>query len=441
MQSKFRIGTDQLFKAILLLFAVTAFLNSSLCYFKWESYGLPFLSTFLGALSYMSAILLAFLLIVHARGKHSIKTKKMLPIFMALVVVAYIHLMGYRYVSSFRVTDLYLIVCVICLILLSEKNKQTLFLYMAKFFALIVLPSLAYYLLEMVGIAIPHTILQSEHAGKAARGMYYSHYPFGLILRNPLGVDRFCGVFDEAGYIGTMIALLLAAGFGKLEKRWIVILAIEGILSLSLAFYLIVLIFFMTRMFLKGGRKLVVFLLVLIMGFTIFINVDFENEMLSGIQSRIDITSFYLFEDNRTTNTFDEEYADFWREGGYPLLVGYGYGAYDENPRMTGSLSYKCLFYDYGIVGTLLYLGFFVTLAMVFGVNRKTIPFLLAFFASVFQRPYILTVYYISIFLASLAFIQSNPDFQKPLAMKRKWLKARSIGKGQLISQCAKGKV
>ena len=65
----------------------------------------------------------------------------------------------------------------------------------------------------MLGIDLPHTILESAQEGKAAIGTIYKNYGIGLIMDNrlnPYAALRPCGFFDEPGVIGTFCGLMSA---------------------------------------------------------------------------------------------------------------------------------------------------------------------------------------------------------------------------------------
>ena len=428
MRVKIKLRKEQIYKGILLFYVCSVFFSNGLCFLTWDSYNQPILAAMISAMSYASVFLLTFIAFFESHGRFAVNQKILMPLLIGASIILYMRFVGAKYTSLPQLSDLRLLLCVSVLLVLKDKYKQIAFEYMLKVFAIFVLPSLIYYLLEIVGISLPNSVLRSDHAGKVSAGMYYSHYPFGLILRNPFGLDRLCGIFDEAGFVGTISALLFAGGYGRVKKGWLFLLFIEGIMSFSLAFYLLIVVFVIARSFIKGAIRFASVMLVLLIALVLFVNIDFQNEYIASIQDRLDFSSAFLFEDNRTSSTFDEEYAAFWRKGGYPMYMGYGTGAYNENPRMYGSYSFKCLFYDYGLVGALLYFSFFVSAAFAFRLTFRKIPFLVVFLASIYQRPYVFTMQYLTLFLTAIVYLRL-PERAKPVQKKGKKQRAQRKAK------------
>lgn len=388
-------------QAILFIYALCMYFNSYF-YMMWESYGNLILTLFLKAMSYICIILPFFLLMLN-KTRLKIKVGEAIVLLMALSLELHMSLLGTTY-RSLDLNTLKTIIGLLGILLLSLKQRRKLFEYMLKIFAIFVLPSLIYYLLASIGINLPSVVLQSDHEGKRAVGTYYSKYPFGLIAHTITGVDRYCGVFDEPGVIGTLAAFFIAAGYKRCDKKWLALIFIEGLFSLSMAFYLLLVIFVIVEAFVQGAKKFAAVLLAVMCGFMFFINIEFENPQMKAIQARIDITSAFLIEDNRTGKSFDGEYDRFLEDGGANVVFGYGKSAAIHNPRMTNSSSYKRIVYEHGVLGTILYLGIFIMMALSYKFRASTLPFILVFLASFYQRPYIFNLQFITLFLAGLSY-------------------------------------
>lgn len=177
-------------------------------------------------------------------------------------------------------------------------------------------------------------------------------------------------------------------------------------MSFSLAFFVMMIILASIIAIQKSIIKFLVFLTFLVFFSAFFITVEFDNPNLKKIQNRVDFTSDILIKDNRTSNSFEKEFKAFVNRGGYSLFFGEGIGAYHANPNMTGSNSYKCLIYDYGIVGFILYMSFLVLLyVMEYRINKLAFPFFVVFMASLYQRAYVLNSLFLFLYICGLACI------------------------------------
>ena len=200
-----------------------------------------------------------------------------------------------------------------------------------------------------------------------------------------------------------------------------ILLFAEGVLSFSLAFYVFVVILVVIESFKKGMLSIVLTLLLFIILFNGFMSMNFENEQLNKLQNRFDISgdSEMIVVNNRYGDVYEEEYESFVEEGGYKYYFGEGYDASKNNEKMSGASIYTRLIYDYGIIGTTLYLFVFVAIALNYGINKRNISFLLLFFANVYQRPYILNRSYVVLFISALCFL-NTVEKEKQIVQNKK---------------------
>lgn len=227
-------------------------------------------------------------------------------------------------------------------------------------FAITLIPAIVYYFLNIAGIngIVPWGILSSSESIKVNHGSYYIHYPFAVQLitssSNVLESFRLCGIYDEAGRLGTMAGLFLVAESFKIKDSFYnIIILIAGILSFSVAFYLIVIIYFIISNFIKGKPKNAIVLTIIMVLYFAFMNIQFSNYTLLTLQSRFEITSEGLVGDNRTNSKFQTLYSEYLNDGGFRILFGFGSGAIQsiQQQRNVDGSSYKCYLYNYGIIG------------------------------------------------------------------------------------------
>lgn len=392
---------------IIFLFTISIFCNGYLFY-TWSTYS--------GVLKWVARgfqrfgfILLPCLLLMMKR-KLSMPLKKLLLFFAAVILQLHICCMGLYNKSSINITIITLFVDLFCFFLLKKEQRVQIHKYAIYIFAVVCLPSALYFILKVFGLDLPSQILYSNQAAKIRNGVYYLHFPFGLLIhQNGVFPYRLSGVFDEAGFVGSLAALFIASGYKRVDKKWIILLLFEGIVSLSMAFYLLLILFIFIYSIHEGAFKFAAIIVTLLIAFFIFMNVDFDNSYVNAIKNRIDFTSSILVKDNRTSSGFDREYASFMEGKGYSFYMGNGKDAVSNNDSMNASYSYKCLIYDYGVIGFTLYLLFFAIGAFFFGINMNTLPFLIVFFVSIYQRPYVFTTMYVIIYFSALELINNAP--------------------------------
>ena len=373
----------------------------------WDSYNNSFVSTVFKMAQHFAGILLLFYAYLSNNKKLKISRSGYVIIFLSILIFLHVNLLGSQYIFASTLLCVDVTIGVVAILSLQVQQRLRLFKIIIVVFCIITLPGLLYYILYLLGFDLNYSILQSDHPGKVSRGMYYLHKSFGLILVEPANINRYTGIFDEPGMIGTTAAILFAAGYKKIKTKWLLLLLVEGMLSFSLAFYGLIIIFFSVKILLENPIKMICAVGVLVCAITVFRNMDFESEELTAIQKRFKPNTTMSIKTNRYSTLFEKEYNAFWEKGGYPLYMGIGgLGSYAKNPVMIGANTYKCLIYDLGIVGCILFLSFF---ASIFIIKKKVlidfIPFLSVYFISLYQRAYVYKFSTVAIFILAITMI------------------------------------
>lgn len=219
---------------------------------------------------------------------------------------------------------------------------------------------------------------QRENAGFT----YYYYRWFIFAIFNELTFYRLCGVFNEPGALGTLCALLFICTHKKstfLEK---VILLVTGVLTFSLAFFILVFMYVAIKVCLKNPRN-IIFVGVFIMLFLSIPNIDFHNELLNRTAARFRITDTGLAGNNRTTAAFDYEFKEFIKSSDVWIGRGNGYNV------GSGNASWKSYYLmPYGIIGTVGMFGLWLVAALYrCDKSKEELIYILLFFASLYQRP------------------------------------------------------
>ena len=213
-------------------------------------------------------------------------------------------------------------------------------------------------------------------------GYYYLKVGIWGIVSNDMTLSyRLCGIFNEAGGLGTICALLFAGTFKFTRPFEKTLLLATIVFSFSFAGYLILFIFFGIYLVKKDIRN-ILWLVLLVVFFLSIPNIDWHNDALNILAQRFSLVNGGLSGDNRTTNLFDSRFNEMLHSS--KIWLGYGAG-YSLAP---GVLSYKMLIVEFGIVGALALFGSWIF--AILKAAKKDLDCLLfgvIYILSLYQRP------------------------------------------------------
>ncbi len=229
-------------------------------------------------------------------------------------------------------------------------------------------------------------------------------------------MERFTSVFTEPGVVGTTSAFMLASSnmdFKK-DKRNIV-LFISGFLSQSVAFIVLVVMYYIVQGLAKRSFKSLGTIVLIVMIYVVFMNTNFHNESVSALQQRLVFTEEGLAGDNRIKEYAQLEYEDFLH--GDLITVLFGYGNAYENPTTNlnfwqGSATYKRQVFQFGIIGFGIYLLWIIFIPFSCfktddkDTNVKIYIYILVFIASMYQRPQITTLFFLYFLIAGCVYVK-----------------------------------
>lgn len=392
-----KISLNEVFSFII---AVNAFVFLR-PYFVWETFlggSLTWLRNFAPLLSYI----LIFAYFIFKCIERSLNKRKMMFSSLFFVIDFILILSGGGFGLSFGNICFHFFVVIF--ILYDDVLLKKVFFYFSWIFALSLVPGIIMYIIKIVGLDFPHDTLSSWEEIKVYNQSWYDHYFLCVFRMEKWGRKLLYlnGMFDEQGLIGTFCALFLIADRLELKKNIRnCILFIGGILSMSLAFYLLIFIYYILNSKISINKKIIIFISMFIAFITanIFFRdslfySEFVSRFLGNPGSRYD-SAFDLFYDS--TMTFNS------------ITTWFGHGK-DSFGLLNSSLgtnlmnvsSYKILIYDYGYIGFTLIIIFFVYGSYLYTRNFKDCLFSLMFTISIYQRPYVLTFAYMVLFITGL---------------------------------------
>lgn len=224
-------------------------------------------------------------------------------------------------------------------------------------------------------------------------GHFYANFYFSYIYGSSTSF-RLCGLFNEPGYFGTILALYLVSGGLNLKNKGDLIMLITGIFTFSLAFFFIIISYY----FLRSWRSFNFWVSIAVISLSLIClsNFSFENASISGFSKRLSVESIKEGKLSRTESDFDKSYSKFQNSVDYLFGIKLGSVA-SNNFHVT---SYKIFIINYGIIGFVILYGTFLFVAVRYTHNTKSkLCFLIAFFLSVIQRPNVFNLpYFVCVF-------------------------------------------
>lgn len=424
---KLKVRKPNLIDEILVILAVLYAFYSLEPYFTWKTYNGGVFGYFLRSIPYRSVFGILFVLFFLIKTKGKIKADRSNTFLAVGVLICAILLVGFsggiENTHVFSLTWIPYFV-VICYLLLSNDQKIKAYnIYFLLFSITLVLP-IIYYMLLRMGINIPYSILEPQEAIKVIRGFYYKNY--FLAVQRTHNYDLFaefkmCGIYDESGRLGTLAALFLVSERLKIKDKWQNILClIAGILSFSLAFYIIIIIYYCGMCIFNRKFKNIILIATIMMIYFMFLNVQFDDGVIKNFQSRISITETGLAGDNRTNEQFDSLMNDFNENSDiYTLVFGRGDGAIAEvqsSNNIDGS-SYKCFIYNYGYLGfssIIVWLILFAVLKIKQLKSKESKAqawsIVLAYILNIYQRPTSFYLGYMLILIGAIEIIVNKEN-------------------------------
>lgn len=300
--------------------------------------------------------------------------------------------------------------------------------FLTVFAVSLILPIL-YWVLFRIGKTIPYTWLDSYEEIKIIRGHYYKLYPLAsqrVSIYDPLVEIKLSGIFDESGRVGTLCGLFLASERFRLKGKWRnIVMMIAGFLSFSLAFFIIGIIYYICKCVELNKIKNISIVVLIIVIYIGFINIDFSDPTLSTLQNRIIITESGLVGDNRTNDAFDALMDDFNRSDLYTRLFGAGDGAIGEiqaSRNIDGS-SYKCMIYNFGYVGYGLSIIWLVMYGIIQMKQKRSdrvqmFSLLVLYLANMYQRPSVFYMGYLLIMFGGM--VKAYPEYMAELKVSKR---------------------
>ena len=355
MREKYTV-IDKLAIALIVLFSFY-YLDP---FFTWTTFAGGRFRNLLGVVPFRTlfglGVIIVWICFYAKRGIRKTDMKmSILALFVALFTVVFAG--GINNNKTFSLAWMSYFVVGVYLLYPKKIQRRAYSMFVSIFAVTLILPIL-WYVLTHLGIHIPYSVLESAEEIKVIRGKFYKLYPLAVQISSRLDPAfqelHLCGIYDEAGRVGTVAGLILVSEKFKLRGNWKnVVILLGGILAFSLAFYAITVIYFIISCFEKRNYKKFGIVLCGVLAYFLFMNVQFNDPNITKFQERFEFTSEGLSGNNRTNDEFDGLMDEFYRSSIYDVLFGKGPEAITkiQNKRNIDGSSYKGLIFNYGIVG------------------------------------------------------------------------------------------
>lgn len=205
---------------------------------------------------------------------------------------------------------------------------------------------------------------------------------------------RFQSVAEEPGGVGTLCSFLLFATYGCKKYRFhYIVFWVAGLLSFSLAFYIMAFIHVVSSFISKRNFRSIIIIVALVSLLFYFFQDFFEMAILDRVSGK----SFDEI-DNRTAANFQRAYDRAWNDG--TIWLGYGTDT-SSIEKDGGTAGAKKMIFQYGVFRTIAIVIAYIYcyLKTIPKMNRKSkliaLSFLLVFWINFYQRHYILSFVYV----------------------------------------------
>ena len=282
---------------------------------------------------------------------------------------------------------------------LDNAEKKKLYLMFKNFLYIISIIGVVIYVCSVIGISLPHKTVPYY----GSHSMFTTYQNYGLAYLCVKGdVCRLCGLFNEPGYFGTMLALVLCIERLNMRKKENIVFFIAGFFTFSVAFFLIV-ILYAVLVNIHNYKYFVLILFFVLFYLFVLPNIQFSNTSLNRLVERLTFQDGQLAGDNRSNYITDFFYYSVLQS---PKKIIWGYGSGFASFLHTGALSYKNYIINFGLVGfALIYIPLLIEALRKARLKRECVIFVICFFSSIYQRPNIYTLPYFVVLFGGIAYL------------------------------------
>lgn len=266
--------------------------------------------------------------------------------------------------------------------------------------------AIVYLLVVVLGIDLPHRIIPPLNPVKDHT---YLAYPF-LVVPNGLEMFKFFGCCDEPGVIGTLCAVILLMRKFDFKQRENILVLIFGLISFSLFFYMICLIY--AVLFAPTNFKIPILGVFLIL----FLFISEETLLYELIFARMQFEDGQMVGNNRDMGLDQYWYENFKHSDDY----WWGLGPGTKQLYNPGGASYKDRIIEYGAIFFFAYVASFIVYAIhkLKSSYKNILIYVLIICSVMFQRPFITNITYILMIYIPILSLYNEHNEQRNLGIQ-----------------------
>jgi hypothetical protein len=274
---------------------------------------------------------------------------------------------------------------------MTNDEKERILHVTTKLFSSILFISLIYYVIYLIGINLPYTIINYDNNPSYN---CFENY-FFLIIYTGEFYTRFQSIFLEPGHIGMICALLLYVNHYNLKNVNVIILIISIILSFSLAAYILTFLGYLIydiskiKNIIKKTVKWCAIFIIFLVTLLFFYKNHSDSIFTNLIVNRLDYNEDKIIAgNNRIQLSFESYYEQiFFSEKNY--FLGIGIDEFNKKFPHGGNSSYKVFIVQHGLLGVIILFIFFL-IFVISSNSLRVLGLLILYCISFWQRPYAL---------------------------------------------------
>lgn len=289
-----------------------------------------------------------------------------------------------------------------------QKIKLLTFKYLKKAWIIISLMGIICYLNYYLKLFIPYKIVPYYDLTNLTVSKNYIDYKIIFLYRESIpgyssDFIRLCGICNEPGFFGVACALFLCSNNLNLKKKTDIVLLLGGILTFSLAFIIIIVLFFFLKN-LKNIKTISITIIFVLLYIFALPNIKTGNQSIDTLLKRMVITKDGLSGDDRSNYGIDYIYENTLKN---KPLFGYGMGYLNTFTFESGYSTYKAYIIQYGILGCALIWGTLLLAALYKNTkNLNIVNYIIVFFLNIYASPNVMVIQREIILFGGILFIQ-----------------------------------
>lgn len=287
-------------------------------------------------------------------------------------------------------------------LILSKSSKIWVYNCFRTYTIIIATCGIICYFSFLLNLGLPFTI-KNFYSGTDSQ--WYINYHISYIyFQNQTETSRLCGLYNEPGYFGTIAAFILIIEQFNLKRIGNIVILFAGLLTLSFAFCLLIMIYLFIRY--RKSRTIIGVIFILILAVTSVKFLDTNDGPASRLIDRFSIEDGKFKGDNRIKKNVEDAIDSMFDS--YDFIIGMGPEAFEKLGLQGGNAGLKVYFFKYGLLGFSILWGLTLVMTLMYANwDRRCYLFIVLFFISTYQRCTFVTSDYMCLLFCGIDYIRN----------------------------------